>query len=186
MELRNKYCIMKKNSAKAATWPGSSLGFLKILNLTQLIISYKIISSAKIYFIFTLRNKTVLGLPLLKLSLDFTSLPAALAVALKIAGAMDTIEVGTLLYKSARLEAIRAVSKVYPDKLIYVDFKTPDVEALEAEMAFDAGPYIRPMTRLQPPLRCALKSLFYAGGLKNCQGIQKRGAVHSKVVIYKS
>jgi 3-keto-L-gulonate-6-phosphate decarboxylase len=34
-------------------------------------------------------------LPLLQLSLDFTSLPAALAVALRIASAVDVIEVGT-------------------------------------------------------------------------------------------
>jgi 3-hexulose-6-phosphate synthase len=78
-------------------------------------------------------------LPLLQLSLDFTSLPAALAVALKIAGAVDVLEVGTPLCKSAGLEAIRAVREVCPDKLVYADFKTPDVGALEAQMAFDAG-----------------------------------------------
>ena len=78
-------------------------------------------------------------LPLLQLSLDFTSLPAGLAVALKIASAVDVIEVGTPLCKSAGLEAIRAVCEVCPDKLIYADFKTPDVGALEAQMAFDAG-----------------------------------------------
>src|SRR3972149_6156861 len=78
-------------------------------------------------------------LPLLQLSLDFTSLPAALAMALKIADIVDIIEVGTPLCKSAGLEAIRAMREVCPEKLIYADFKTPDVGALEAQMAFDAG-----------------------------------------------
>jgi len=78
-------------------------------------------------------------LPLLQLSLDFTSLPAALAMALKIADIVDIIEVGTPLCKSAGLEAIRAVREVCPEKLVYADFKTPDVGALEAQMAFDAG-----------------------------------------------
>lgn len=58
-------------------------------------------------------------LPLLQLSLDFTSLPVALAVALRIASAVDVLEVGTLLCKSAGLDAIRAVHEVCPDKLIY-------------------------------------------------------------------
>lgn len=78
-------------------------------------------------------------LPLLQLSLDFTTLPTALAFALKIAAVVDVVEVGTPLCKSAGLEAIRAVREVCPDKLIYADFKTPDVGALEAQMAFDAG-----------------------------------------------
>ena len=78
-------------------------------------------------------------LPSLQLSLDFTSLPAALAMVEKVADFVDVIEVGTPLCKSAGLEAIRAVREVCPDKLIYADFKTPDVGALEAQMAFDAG-----------------------------------------------
>jgi 3-dehydro-L-gulonate-6-phosphate decarboxylase len=79
------------------------------------------------------------GLPLLRLSLDFVSLPAALAVALRIASAVDVLEIGTPLCKSVGLDAIRAVREVCPDKLIFADFKTPDVGALEAQMAFDAG-----------------------------------------------
>jgi 3-hexulose-6-phosphate synthase len=78
-------------------------------------------------------------LPLLQLSLDYISLPSALAMALKVAAYVDVLEVGTPLCKAVGLDAIRAVREVCPDKLIFADFKTPDVGALEAQMAFDAG-----------------------------------------------
>ena len=77
--------------------------------------------------------------PLLQLALDFVSLPAALAVAVKVADEVDVIEIGTPLCKAAGLEAIRAVREVCPDKLILADLKSPDVGGLEASMAFDAG-----------------------------------------------
>ena len=77
--------------------------------------------------------------PMLQLALDFVSLPAALAIALKVADEVDIIEIGTPLCKAAGLEAIRAVREVCPDKLILADLKSPDVGGLEAQMAFDAG-----------------------------------------------
>ena len=79
------------------------------------------------------------AIPLLQLALDFISLPAALAIAVKVADEVDVIEIGTPLCKAAGLEAIRAVREVCPDKLILADLKSPDVGGLEAQMAFDAG-----------------------------------------------
>ena len=79
------------------------------------------------------------AIPQLQVALDFISLPAALAIALKVADEVDVIEIGTPLCKAAGLEAIRAVREVCPDKLILADLKSPDVGGLEAAMAFDAG-----------------------------------------------
>jgi 3-dehydro-L-gulonate-6-phosphate decarboxylase len=79
------------------------------------------------------------SIPLLQLALDYTSLPQALAMALKVAPHVDIIEIGTPLCKAAGIEAVRAVREVCPDKLILADLKTPDVGGLEAQMAFDAG-----------------------------------------------
>lgn len=79
------------------------------------------------------------SIPLLQLALDFTSLPAALAMALKAGSAVDIIEIGTPLCKAAGMDAVRAVRAAWPDKLILADVKSPDVGGLEAQMAFDAG-----------------------------------------------
>lgn len=79
------------------------------------------------------------AIPLLQVALDYISLPPALAMALKVAGEVDIIEIGTPLCKAAGLEAIRAIREVCPDKLILADFKSPDVGGLEAQIAFEAG-----------------------------------------------
>jgi len=79
------------------------------------------------------------AIPMLQLALDYISLPAALAMALRVADEVDVIEIGTPLCKAAGLDAIRAVREVCPDKLILADLKSPDVGGLEAKMAFDAG-----------------------------------------------
>lgn len=79
------------------------------------------------------------AIPLLQVALDYTSLPLALAMALKVADEVDIIEIGTPLCKAAGVEAIKAVREVCPQKLILADFKSPDVGGLEAQMAFDAG-----------------------------------------------
>src|SRR5512143_3014054 len=77
--------------------------------------------------------------PLLQIAIDYTSLPKALAMATLVAPEVDIIEIGTPLCKAAGLDAIRAIREIAPDKIILADFKTPDVGALEAAMAFDAG-----------------------------------------------
>lgn len=81
----------------------------------------------------------MVSIPLLQVALDYTSLPAALAMALKVAPEVDIIEIGTPLCKAAGMEAVRSVREVCPDKLILADLKSPDVGGLEAQMAFDAG-----------------------------------------------
>ena len=65
--------------------------------------------------------------PLLQVALDFVSTPAALAMALKVAPAVDIIEIGTPLCKAAGMDAVRSVREVCPDKLILADLKSPDV-----------------------------------------------------------
>ncbi len=77
--------------------------------------------------------------PLLQVAMDYISLPKALVMTSLVAPEVDIIEIGTPLCKSAGLEAIRAIREIAPDKIILADFKTPDVGALEAAMAFDAG-----------------------------------------------
>ena len=77
--------------------------------------------------------------PLLQIAMDYISLPKALAMAVQVAPEVDIIEIGTPLCKAAGLEAIRSMREICPDKIILADLKTPDVGALEATMAFDAG-----------------------------------------------
>jgi 3-dehydro-L-gulonate-6-phosphate decarboxylase len=77
--------------------------------------------------------------PKLQLALDYISLPKAIAMTALVAPEVDIIEIGTPLCKAAGLDAIRAIREICPDKIILADFKTPDVGALEAAMAFDAG-----------------------------------------------
>lgn len=77
--------------------------------------------------------------PQLQVALDFISLPLAIATAVKVALAVDIVEVGTPLCKAAGVQAVRAIREVCPDKLVLADFKTPDVGGLEAQLAFDAG-----------------------------------------------
>ena len=73
------------------------------------------------------------SIPLLQVALDYTSLPSALAMALRVAPEVDVIEIGTPLCKAAGMEAVRAVREVCPDKLILADVKSPDVGGLEAK-----------------------------------------------------
>ncbi len=78
--------------------------------------------------------------PMLQIAMDYTTLPPALAMAVKVAPEVDIIEIGTPLCKAVGLDGIRAMRDlVGPDKLILADFKSPDVGGLEAKMAFDAG-----------------------------------------------
>jgi 3-dehydro-L-gulonate-6-phosphate decarboxylase len=77
--------------------------------------------------------------PLLQIAMDYISLPKALAMAVQVAPEVDIIEIGTPLCKAAGLDAIRSMREICPDKIILADLKTPDVGALEATMAFDAG-----------------------------------------------
>ena len=58
------------------------------------------------------------AIPQLQLALDFVSLPAALAIAVKVADEVDVIEIGTPLCKAAGLDAIRAVRNAMIDALL--------------------------------------------------------------------
>jgi 3-dehydro-L-gulonate-6-phosphate decarboxylase len=77
--------------------------------------------------------------PLLQLSLDYPSLPPALAMAQRVHKEVEVIEIGTPLNKAVGMLAVSTVRELCPDKLILADIKTPDVGGLEAQLAFDAG-----------------------------------------------
>jgi 3-dehydro-L-gulonate-6-phosphate decarboxylase len=77
--------------------------------------------------------------PLLQLALDYIDLPPALAMAYLVHREVDLIEVGTPLCKAEGMRAVAAIRALCPDSLIVADMKTPDVGALEAKIAFDAG-----------------------------------------------
>ncbi|TVR67172.1 MAG: 3-keto-L-gulonate-6-phosphate decarboxylase [Spirochaetaceae bacterium] len=77
--------------------------------------------------------------PELQLALDYVRLPSAIAMALRVQEYVDVIEIGTPLIKAAGIASVAAIREVCPHKRVLADMKTPDVGALEAAMAFDAG-----------------------------------------------
>lgn len=77
--------------------------------------------------------------PLLQLALDFVELEPALEVARRVRDEVDIVEVGTPLVKAEGMRGVKALRDACPDNLLLADMKTPDVGALEAQMAFDAG-----------------------------------------------
>lgn len=79
------------------------------------------------------------NVPELQLALDYVKLPSAIAMALTVQEHVDVIEIGTPLIKAAGIASVAAIREVCPEKRILADMKTPDVGALEAAMAFDAG-----------------------------------------------
>ncbi|HEY4686832.1 MAG TPA: 3-hexulose-6-phosphate synthase, partial [Candidatus Subteraquimicrobiales bacterium] len=78
--------------------------------------------------------------PVLQVALDFLDLPRALKVAEEaVAGGADWFEAGTPLIKSEGLEAVRALRKKYPKKVIVADMKIIDTGRIEVEAAAKAG-----------------------------------------------
>jgi 3-hexulose-6-phosphate synthase/6-phospho-3-hexuloisomerase len=78
--------------------------------------------------------------PVLQVALDLMHLKRALAIAEEaVEGGADWIEVGTPLLKSEGSEAIRALKKRFPDRILVADMKTMDVGGLEVEIATKAG-----------------------------------------------
>lgn len=77
--------------------------------------------------------------PLLQVALDYIELQPALEMAKQVADQVDIVEVGTPLCKAAGMQAVRAVRELCPDKIILADMKAPDVGAVEARIAFEAG-----------------------------------------------
>lgn len=78
--------------------------------------------------------------PILQIALDFLDLPRAVSVAEEaLAGGVDWIEAGTPLIKSEGLEAVRALRRRWPDRVIVADLKTMDAGRFEMESAAKAG-----------------------------------------------
>ena len=78
--------------------------------------------------------------PVLQVALDFLELERALKVAAEAAaGGADWIEAGTPLIKSAGLDAVRALRRGFPDRVIVADMKTMDAGRIEVEAAAKSG-----------------------------------------------
>jgi len=76
----------------------------------------------------------------LQVALDLMNLHRALEIAREaVEGGADWIEAGTPLIKSEGLEAVRALKKAFPDRVVVADMKIMDTGGLEAEMALKAG-----------------------------------------------
>lgn len=74
------------------------------------------------------------------MALDFMHLKRAIQAAKEaVDGGADWLEAGTPLIKSEGLEAVRALKRNFPDKVIVADLKTMDTGAFEVEMAAKAG-----------------------------------------------
>jgi 3-dehydro-L-gulonate-6-phosphate decarboxylase len=77
--------------------------------------------------------------PLLQIALDDLTLPAALATTRLVYGAVDIIEVGTILVNAVGMNAVRVLKTLYPDRIVLADVKAADAGAIMARMVFDAG-----------------------------------------------
>ncbi len=78
--------------------------------------------------------------PYLQIALDVINLPRALQIAEEaIKGGVDWIEAGTPLIKSEGMNAVRALHKKFPNKIIVADMKTADGGSIEIEMAAKSG-----------------------------------------------
>ncbi|HEX2066694.1 MAG TPA: 3-hexulose-6-phosphate synthase [Candidatus Thermoplasmatota archaeon] len=78
--------------------------------------------------------------PVLQVALDEVNLDRALQYAREaVAGGADWVEAGTPLIKACGLDAVRALKREFPGKVIVADMKTMDTGAFETEMAAKAG-----------------------------------------------
>ncbi len=78
--------------------------------------------------------------PILQVALDFMNLDRAMQVAREsVKGGVDWLEAGTPLIKSEGMNAVRALKKEFPEKIIVADMKIMDVGSVEVEMAAKSG-----------------------------------------------
>ena len=78
--------------------------------------------------------------PVLQVALDLTETSRALKIGrLAVEGGADWLEAGTLLIKSEGLNAVRALKKEFPGRVIVADMKTLDAGRVEVESAAKAG-----------------------------------------------
>ncbi|MHB1261433.1 MAG: 3-hexulose-6-phosphate synthase [Thermoplasmatota archaeon] len=78
--------------------------------------------------------------PALQIALDEVNLDRAMGYAREaVAGGADWVEAGTPLIKACGLDAVRALKKAFPAKVIVADMKTMDTGAFETEIAIKAG-----------------------------------------------
>ena len=80
-----------------------------------------------------------MGIPLLQIALDNTTLSGALKSAKAVGNEVDIIEAGTILCLAEGMEAVRCLRALYPDKIILADTKCADAGGTVAKMCTDAG-----------------------------------------------
>ncbi len=78
-------------------------------------------------------------MPRLQVALDFEKLDKALEIAGQVAPYVDIMEAGTPLIKAEGMEAVKALKKAHPKKLVCADLKTADAGYLEVRMAAQAS-----------------------------------------------
>ncbi|MGH9390985.1 MAG: orotidine 5'-phosphate decarboxylase / HUMPS family protein, partial [Vicinamibacteria bacterium] len=77
--------------------------------------------------------------PVLQVALDFMHLKRALQAAREaVEGGADWVEAGTPLVKSEGVECVRALRKLFPERVLVADLKIMDTGALEVEIAAKA------------------------------------------------
>jgi 3-hexulose-6-phosphate synthase/6-phospho-3-hexuloisomerase len=78
--------------------------------------------------------------PVLQVALDFQHLKRAVQAAEEaVAGGADWVEAGTPLIKSEGVEAVRALKRMFPSRVIVADLKVMDTGSFEVEIAAKAG-----------------------------------------------
>jgi 3-keto-L-gulonate-6-phosphate decarboxylase len=80
-----------------------------------------------------------MGLPLLQVALDNTSLEDAIASVKQYGHVIDIVEVGTILHVAEGTRAAKVLRELYPDKILLDDIKGADAGKTLAELCFGAG-----------------------------------------------
>lgn len=75
----------------------------------------------------------------LQIALDLDGLDKALAMAEKVYGLVDIIELGTPLMLKEGVGAVRTIKRRFPEAVILADMKIADGGYMEAKFAADAG-----------------------------------------------
>ncbi|WP_309088373.1 3-hexulose-6-phosphate synthase [Domibacillus sp.] len=75
----------------------------------------------------------------IQLALDRMTIEEAIGMAAAAEEHADWLEVGTSLIKEFGMDSVRAMKKVFPNKVIVADMKTNDNAQYECQLCFEAG-----------------------------------------------
>jgi 3-dehydro-L-gulonate-6-phosphate decarboxylase len=80
-----------------------------------------------------------MGIPNLQIALDNSTLEDALRTIKEAGPIVDIVEVGTILCLAEGMQAVKAISALYPDKVVVADTKCADAGGTVAKNCKDAG-----------------------------------------------